>query len=155
MTDREIIENHLNRTYTFSPNHKVKGDIKYVQLKNAIKVYCNFDRILMSQTRLIESVTELFGNYVTDENLLVEQIVMEWFELNVAVAFNDIFDSLNDVEVVFGPRSWEVKQNGVDYDVNYLVEEHQDKYSEDVIRAVFDEWRHREIMRISDEILGL
>lgn len=155
MTDRYIIERHLNNNYRFSFNNKLTTAIKYIEIRNSLKIKNKEDDKLISQEGLVREVTSLFGNYVTDEGLLVEQIVREWFEGSINVVFSDIFNTLKEVKVVFGKRSWEVQKDGVDYKQSELINKYRHKYSEDVIKAVFDEWRHQEIMRISDEILNI
>ena len=154
MTDRYIIEKHLNNNYSFSFNNKLTKAIKYIQIRNSLKIKNNEDGKLISQEGLVREVTSLFGNYVTDEGLLVEQMVREWFENSINLVFSDIFETLKEVKVVFGKRNWEVEKDGVEYNQTELINKFRHKYSEDVIRAVFDEWRHQEVMRISDEILN-
>ena len=155
MTDREILENHLNKYYTFCLTHKLNTHVRYEELRNSLMVRSELEEdIELSELGLIREITSIYGNFLTEENVMVEEMVREWFKKNIHKSFDKIFDTLKGVEVIFGPRSWEVKKNGVDYDLNELVEEYKDSYSPKVIKAVFDEWKHNEIMRISDEILN-
>ena len=109
---------------------------------------------MLTKQSLIKEVVTLYGDFETDENLLVSQIVDEWYERKIREYFKPILDSLKEVEVVLGARTWEVKKFGKDYNEEELIEEHKEMYSEDVIKGVFDVWKWDEIMLVSEKILN-
>jgi hypothetical protein len=148
-TDKEIIVNHLERYY--KPSIKPNRDDVFDSLMG-----CSF--ILsgkhMSEMAVIEEIESIFGTYVTDENMTPREIVSDWLREKSNSRFEDILDALNDVKVVFGSRSWEVKKDGKPFDLELFIEELKGKYNKPTVVAVYEKWKHTEIIRISDEILN-
>ena len=153
--DREIIENYLNKYYT--PAIKTNRDNMFDNLKSIRRdlIGVNFreDKKHVSEQILVRELVSIFGNYTTDEGNNIAHIVKCWFNNKLDSSFQEVLDSLKDVKIIFGRRSWEVKKDGLDFDIEWLIEKHKGLYNKPTVTAVYEQWKHKEIVRVSDEML--
>lgn len=151
MTDEEIILNHLNRYYT--PAIKPNRDDVFDSLMGAR--FMNDDKFI-SSLGLSREISSMYGIKVTDTNKTISDVVLEWFNNNLDDTFNDILDSLTMVKVIFGRTSWEVrmKKDNTRFNIEWFIEKHKETHDKPTVVAVYEEWKHKEIIRISDEILN-
>ena len=149
MTDKEIIHNHLNKY--FKPNIKVnRNDV----FKSLISVQFINDEKNLSEQALVNEMISTYGIEVIDEDVNMSYLVNDWLKDKLNNTFNDIIESLKEVKIIFGVRSWEVKRYGSDFDLNWLIEKHKNTHNKDTVVDVYNEWKHKEIIKISDEILN-
>tara|TARA_R100000544_G_scaffold16970_1_gene8081 strand:+ start:60 stop:512 length:453 start_codon:yes stop_codon:yes gene_type:complete len=149
MTDKEIIHNHLNKY--FKPNIKVnRNDV----FKSLISVQFINDEKNLSEQALVNEMISTYGIEVIDEDVNMSYLVNDWLKDKLNNTFNDIIESLKEVKIIFGVRSWEVKRYGSDFDLDWLIEKHKNTHNKDTVVAVYNEWKHKEIIKISDEILN-
>lgn len=109
MTDRKMIERYLNRYYTIVTDPIVYHNFD-VTIENKDLVESKFDDYPHTISSLKCEITRTFTNFKTEENLLVSEIVEEWFKRNVEEFYKPIFKILKTVEVTFGKTSWEIKK---------------------------------------------
>jgi len=149
MTDKEIIDNHLNKY--FKPNIKVnRNDV----FKSLISVQFINDEKNLSEQALVNEMISTYGIELIDGDTNMAYLVNDWLKDKLNNTFNDIIESLKEVKIIFGVRSWEVKRYGSDFDLDWLIEKHKNTHNKDTVVGVYNEWKHKEIIKISDEILN-
>ena len=149
--DEEIILNYLNRYFT--PSIKLNRNDVFDTLMGAR--FMNQGEFISSRDLAIE-LSSIYGIKVTDTNNTISEVISEWFNSRFDNAFNDILDSLTMVKVIFGRTSWEVrmKKDNTRFDIDLLIDKHKAKHDKPTVVAVYEEWKHKEIIRVSDEILN-
>tara|TARA_R100000908_G_C3746648_1_gene141853 strand:+ start:510 stop:998 length:489 start_codon:yes stop_codon:yes gene_type:complete len=161
MTDKEIIYNHLDKC--FKPNIKVNSeDIhenlmdtkRYYNVQFINHSYNELNKKHLSEEALVKEMISTYGIEFIDEGEHMSYVVNDWLTNKLNNTFKDILDSLKQVKIVFGVRSWEVKRHDLDFDLNWLIKKHKDTCTKNIIIAVYHDWKHKEIIRISDEILN-
>lgn len=149
MTDKEIIYNHLDKY--FKANIKINSEDIYESLMNV--QFIN-DKKYLSEQALVKEMISTYGIEFIDEGEYMSCVINDWLRSKLNNTFKDILDSLKQVKIVFGVRSWEVKRHDLDFDLDWLIKKHKGTYAKDTIIAVYNDWKHKEIIKISDEILN-
>tara|TARA_R110000803_G_scaffold74903_6_gene139151 strand:+ start:6700 stop:7164 length:465 start_codon:yes stop_codon:yes gene_type:complete len=150
-SDEEIILNHLDRYFT--PSIRPNRDNVFDSLTGA--KFMNNGEFITSINLAME-ISSIYGIKVTSTNKTVSEIVIDWFNTNLDNSFNDVLDSLNMVKVIFGRRSWEVlmKKDNTRFNINWLIDKHKGERDKDTVIAVYEDWKHKQIIEISDKILN-
>lgn len=151
MNDRYYIEKYLNNYECISEYDKTTNDI---QLIDDFKVKFNFDGTTLNKSGLINEVTKLYGNFLTDESISIYEIIENWFDTKIKDYYQPIFDTLKDVQVIFGRANWEVYRYDKEYSLNDLVEIHKSNYSYNTIKTIYNVWKHEQILEISENMLN-
>lgn len=150
-SDEEIILNHLDRYFT--PSIKPNRDDIFDSLTGA--KFMNEGEFITSRNLVME-ISSIYGIKVTSTNKTVSEIVLDWFKSNLDNYFKDIFDSLSMVKVIFGRKSWEVlmKKDNNRFNINWLIDKHKGERDKATVIAVYENWKHKQIIEISDKILN-
>lgn len=153
MTDKTMIHNYLDDNYGFMLNRldviDVSSQISGLEIVD--KKY--LDRRI-NLHKLKNEIIMLYGNFITDCELTIGEIVGEWYSNKIDELFKPIIKTLEDVEIVLGVRSWEVMKNGKEFDLNELFEAHKNDYPKHVIKNFFEEWKYNKIMEVSEGMLN-
>jgi hypothetical protein len=151
MNDRYLIEKYLNYYECVCDYNNTSNKI---QLIDDLTVKFKFDGKILNKLELVNEVIRIYGNFSTDKNISTYYIVENWFEKKIKDYYQPIFDTLKEVQVIFGRTSWEVHKDGKEYSLNDLVEIHKINYSYETIKTIYNVWKYEEIIVISENMLN-
>lgn len=151
MNDKTIIENHLNNFYTLNLGHNEYYEISDEKFTLKHKYY---EDLIVTRVGIVNEITSIFSIFLLDNNISINDFVETWFDEMINKTYDGILKKLENVQVIYGQISWEVKKNGVNYDVNAFIKEFENQYNPNILKRVFDEWKYREILKISDILLN-
>ena len=150
MNDKTIIENHLNNFYTLNLGHNEYYEISDEKFTLKHKYY---EDLIVTRVGIVNEITSIFSIFLLDNNISINDFVETWFDEMINKTYDGILKKLENVQVIYGQISWEVKKNGVNYGVNDFIKEFENQYNPNILNRVFDEWKYREILKISDILL--
>lgn len=149
MTDKELIENHLNKYYILHISSN-RDDV----FDCLIGARSDIDGKHLPEKYLVREIQSTFGIHMMDDNMTIDEVIGNWLRVGVEETFKDIKESLKELEVIFGRTSWEVKKDGVDFKLETLIEKYSGKYDKSAVVAIYEDWKHEQIIEVSERILN-
>ncbi len=149
MTDKEIIiDNFVDRYYTVD-KLKLNGDIKVSIIKNKDGTF-----EYVTPFSFYRYVTNLYSNFITDENITVWKMVEEWYDSKNEKSYGEVIKYLDDnVSVSLGPTNWVVMVNNKEWSCKHLIAvfNRHDKQS---IKLIYHDWYGNKVKELSEEMLN-
>ena len=99
-------------------------------------------------------VTNLYSNFITDENITVWKMVEEWYDSKNEKSYGEVIKYLDDnVSVSLGPTNWVVMVNNKEWSCKHLIAvfNRHDKQS---IKLIYHDWYGNKVKELSEEMLN-